>query len=267
MGNEVAVNVPSSAAPAPPAVHDVIPMFMWEQTTEPEHPFAVRRIRRSGVRIWLDRPWYSSGDGEMLAIITTGDPDLIGGQSESVALWGRDPILVGATIATSYEVPVLSAWQQRAVQLKLAPESLAARPQAYVVKDAPTTPGDRDKVVNAYAYRPEFHPDRKRWFVDAVLDHQGATWPFLRLAVARYQPNSLPGLEFSRWWPPISCSCPRAHRHPEPTGLGSRPHQRHRGERGDPRARDRTAGTVTRPRHVDGSATQVASRGGDPAGP
>lgn len=197
MGNEVAVNIPSSAAPALPAVHDVIPMFMWEQTTEPEHPFAVRRTRRSGVRIWLDRPWFSSGDDEMLAIITTGDPSLLLGQTDSVALWGRDPILVGATIATSYEVPVLPAWQQRAVQLKLEPESLAARPQAYVVKDAPTTPAGPDKVVNAYAYRPEFHPDRKRWFVDAVLESSDIAWPFLRLAVARYQPNSLAGLEFS----------------------------------------------------------------------
>jgi hypothetical protein len=197
MGNEVAVNIPSSAAPAPPAVHDVIPMFMWEQTTEPEHPFAVRRTRRTGVRIWLDRPWFSSGDGEMLAIITTGDPNLVVGNSESVAFWGRDPILAGATIANAYEVPVLSAWQQRAVQLKLAPESLAARPQAYVVKDVPATPDGPDKVVNAYAYRPEFHPDRNRWFVDAVLESRDISWPFLRLAVARYQPNSLAGLEFS----------------------------------------------------------------------
>ena len=82
-GNEVAVNIPSSAAPAPPVVRDVIPMFMWEQTTEPEHPFAIRRIRRSGVRIWLDRPWFSSGEGEMLAILTTGDPALVKDKDEN----------------------------------------------------------------------------------------------------------------------------------------------------------------------------------------
>lgn len=200
MGNEIAVDIPSSAAPAPPVVHAVIPMFQWEQTTEPEHPFAVRRTRRSGVRIWLDRPWYSSGDGEMLAIITTGDPDLIVGSTDNVSLWARDPIVVGPAIADSYEVPVLAAWQQRAVQLRLAPESLAARPSVYVVK-AGAPPADRDKVVNAYAYRPEFHPDRKLWFVDAVLETTDVTWPFLRLAVARYQANSLPDLEFSQTVP------------------------------------------------------------------
>lgn len=196
-GNEVEVNVPSSAVPALPVVHAIIPMFMWEQTTEPEHPFAIRRVRRSGVRIWLDRPWYSSGDGEMLAIITTGDPTLVG-KTDNVSLWARDPVLVGAKIPNAHEVPVLLAWQQRAVQLRLEPESLPARPVAYAVKTgSPTTPGDRDKVVNAYGYVPEFHPGRKRWFVDVVLESTAAVWPFLRLAVARYQPNSLPGLEFS----------------------------------------------------------------------
>jgi hypothetical protein len=202
-GNGVEVNIPSSARPAPPVVRDVIPMFKWEQTTEPEHPFAVRRVRRSGVRIWLDRPWFSSGDGEMLAIITTGDPtlfgdpELAGDHPETVSLWARDPILVGPPMSYSYEVPILPAWQQRAVQLKLAPDGLPGRPALHVARQGPKDATQRDKVVNAYAYVPEFDPKRKRWFVDVILDSTSSVWPFLRLAVARYQPNSVPGQEFS----------------------------------------------------------------------
>ncbi|OLO99261.1 hypothetical protein BVU76_26575 [Mycolicibacterium porcinum] len=195
LGNKVEVNIPSSAIPAPPVVHDVLPMFLWEQTTEPEHPFAIRRSRRSGVRIWLDRPWYSSGDGELLAIIATGDPALAKDKTDSVSLWARDPTLVSSKIANSYEVPVLTAWQQRAVQLNLTPESLPARPQLHVVKTGSPTTGD--KVINAYAYIPEYDTDRRRWFVDAVFESAGANWPFLRLSVARYQPNSIAGMEFS----------------------------------------------------------------------
>jgi len=169
----------------------------WDGRSRFEAPFAVRRTRRSGVRIWLDRPWYSSGDGEMLAIIATGDPALAKGKTESVSVWARDPILVGAALPNSYEVPVLAAWQQRAVQLRLAPESLPGRPAVYVVKAcSPAGLADRDKVVSAFAFHPEFHPERKRWFVDAVLESAGINWPFLRLAVARYQANSLPGLKF-----------------------------------------------------------------------
>jgi hypothetical protein len=196
-GNEVAVNIPSSAAPAPPVVRDVIPMFVWEQTTEPEHPFAVRRIRRSGVRIWLDRPWYSSGDGEMLAIITTGEVALADGKREKVSLWARDPILAGPKMANTHEVPVLSAWEQRAVQLRLAPQDKPGRPVGHVVKQRKPGETDPDRVVNAYLFRPEFHRERKLWFVDVILDSADAIWPFLRLSVARYQPNSILAMEFS----------------------------------------------------------------------
>lgn len=195
-GNEVAVNIPSCAVPAPPVVHSVIPMFKWEQTSEPNHPFAVRRIRRSGVRIWLERPWYSSGDGELLAVLTTGEPGLT--PDEKVSLWARDPIIAGPTMKNSYEVPVLSAWQQRAAQLALTPLDEPGRPVMHVVKQRKSNEfSDRDKVVNAYMFRPEFHKGRKLWFVDVVLDSANAVWPFLRLSLARYQPNSTPGNDFS----------------------------------------------------------------------
>ncbi len=198
MGAIVPVNIPSSAAPAPPAVHDLIPMFQWEQVTEPEHPFAIRRTRRSGVRIWLDRPWFSSGDDEMLAIIVSGHQPLPDDNVEHLSLWARDPILVGAGIPNAYGVPVLTAWEQRAVQLGLAPESLPGRPEVHVVTPDPDVDEDLLAVFDAYAYRPEFNAERDRWFVDAVFETAGVSWPFLRLAVARYQANSLPGLEFSK---------------------------------------------------------------------
>ena len=171
-------------------------MFMWEQTSEPKHPFAIRRIRRSGVRIWLEHPWYSSGDGELLAVLTTGEPGLT--PDEKVSLWARDPIMAGPKMTNSYEVRVLSAWQQRAAQLALTPLEGPGRPVMHVIKQRKSDQfADRDKVVNAYMFRPEFLKQRKLWFVDVVLDSTSAVWPFLRLSLARYQPNSIPGKEFS----------------------------------------------------------------------
>jgi hypothetical protein len=58
-------------------------------------------------------------------------------------------------------------------------------------------PADVDSVVEAYAFEPTYHPGRQRWFVDVILDSASAIWPFLRLSVARYQPNSIAGMEFS----------------------------------------------------------------------
>jgi hypothetical protein len=45
--------------------------------------------------------------------------------------------------------------------------------------------------VQVLGYRPEYHPGSKRWFVDVALDPGDSLWPFVRLAVARYQPDSL----------------------------------------------------------------------------
>lgn len=40
-------------------------------------------------------------------------------------------------------------------------------------------------------YAPEYNPDRRRWFVDVAFDADATYWPFVRLAVARYQPNAI----------------------------------------------------------------------------
>jgi hypothetical protein len=133
----------------------------------------------------------------MLAILTTGDPTLVAGKEETVSLWARDPILAGPKLANAHEVPVLPAWQQRAVQLTLAPLNEPGRPVTHVVKERRPGETDVDKVVNAYVFTPEFHRGRKRWFVDVILDSVHAVWPFLRLSVARYQPNSIAGMAFS----------------------------------------------------------------------
>jgi len=66
-----------------------------------------------------------------------------------------------------------------------------------VVKERKPGETDVDKVVNAYVFTPEFHRGRKRWFVDVILDSTHAVWPFLRLSLARYQPNSIAGMAFS----------------------------------------------------------------------
>ena len=53
VGPEIVVNVPSSARPAAPIVHSALPLFRWDEGTEPEQPVAVRRRRRAGVRLYL----------------------------------------------------------------------------------------------------------------------------------------------------------------------------------------------------------------------
>src|SRR5690606_12636210 len=58
IGPSRVLSVPSSAKPAAPIVHSVLPLFRWDTGTEPEQPVGVRRSRRAGIRIYLERPWY-----------------------------------------------------------------------------------------------------------------------------------------------------------------------------------------------------------------
>ncbi len=58
--------------------------------------------------------------------------------------------------------------------------------------DLPETP---PAVV--LGYQPEFHPQRDHWFADIAMDDGPDLWPFVRLALARYQPSSIDGCSLS----------------------------------------------------------------------
>lgn len=183
------VSIPSAARPAKPAVKQVLPMFRWEEQTEPEQPFGLRRRRRAGVRIYLDRPWYSSGDGELLGVVIgeLGDePE----RSDATSQWGADPVWHGrgpARRAISVELDQLFAAVGR---------ELPARPVRPVAR-LPLVDVAREPTAGVLGYRPEYDPTRKLWFADIAVDPRSAIWPFLRLVVARYQPESIAGTHLS----------------------------------------------------------------------
>lgn len=184
------VSIPSSARPAKPAVKQVLPMFRWEEETEPEQPFGLRRRRRAGVRIYLDRPWYSSGDGELLGVVLgeLGDePD----RSDATSQWGADPVWHGrgpTRRAISVELDQLFASVGR---------ELPARPVRPLAQ-LPLVDVQREPTAGVLGYRPEYDASRKLWFADIAVDPRSAIWPFLRLVVARYQPESIAGRHLSQ---------------------------------------------------------------------
>lgn len=192
-GLPVVVEVPSSERPAAPDVVEAVPLIRWEQRTEPEQPFALRRIRRSGVRVWLRRPWYSSGDGELLGVVLAGAQ---GGPDGAVSLWGRDPAYTGPKIAAGTVPPLVDPTQLLLGSVSDQPVDRAARPVAtargVALADVPETP---PAVV--LGYQPEFHPFRDHWFADIAMDDGPNLWPFVRLALARYQPSSIEGCSLS----------------------------------------------------------------------
>ncbi|GAA5016509.1 hypothetical protein GCM10023258_02130 [Terrabacter aeriphilus] len=213
-GEPVTLDILSSSRPAAPTVLDTVPLLRWEDEVEPAQPFARRRVRRSGVRIWLDRPWYSSGDGELLAVLVFDpfepDPDHPGQQrlkavqapDAATSLWGADPILLGGQVggfvaATHPPLLRLHDLLLDALAQGVAPrDPVPARPvaaaEAVPLLDVQGTPSAR-----VFGYVPEYDAAARRWFVDVALEDGPSLWPFIRLAVARWQPRSLPTCELS----------------------------------------------------------------------
>jgi hypothetical protein len=206
VGPTVPVSVPSSALPAAPVVHSVVPLFRWSDGDEPEQPMARRHGRRAGLRIFLERPWFSSGDGELLGIlIAPGGDDTFGppAPDESgfpfVSKWGGDPAWFSAPV----ERRPLGVVQ---LDNLLRTSGLDDRPEA----GRPVTPPEQlplaslpeQPQVVVVGYKPQYNLDRKLWYVDVALDPGPTFWPFVRLAVCRYQPDSIPGCHLSA---PVRC--------------------------------------------------------------
>jgi hypothetical protein len=87
-GPELLLHVPSSHRPDPPDVAYVVPTWSWEEreaigVKAPPSSKAgsgglrrtrVRRRVGGGLRIYLNRPWFSSGDDELLGVVVRDQP-------------------------------------------------------------------------------------------------------------------------------------------------------------------------------------------------
>ncbi len=209
------ISVPSSARPPKAVVRDVLPLFRWEEETEPDQPFALRRTRRSGLRIYLDRPWYATGDGELLGVLLAFGSDA--GVLGSVSQWGSDPVWLQAGPKSRAALPLIDLLHLAGLDDRIEAGRPAMPPVARTLVDV-----KGDPAVWVLGYQPEFSVERGLWFVDVAFDPGSAFWPFVRLAVARFQPDSLPGLHLS----PVTM-CDFAQLTPERTATLSRPDDEH----------------------------------------
>ena len=189
----VTLSVLSSARPAAPKPLYVIPAFAW--TRGSEGAWSTSKRSGGGLRVYLDRPWYSSGEGELLAAVLWGCapppgparsgwevPDFLKGY---VTQWGLDPIW--ATAAPPSQATPLPEHFPNAVAVGtgLSLDELSNDPFL------PFT-----AVGHTVAY--DDSHGRRLWYCDIEMDVAGSYFPFVRLALARYQPQSVPDAHLSR---------------------------------------------------------------------
>ena len=184
-----AVHVLSSAAPPPPVIRSVLPLFRWDETGDPGQPFGLRRRRRAGIRLYLERPWFQTGADEQLALLFPG----AGGEPGYLSGWGADPIWLNKGPENSFVgLSVEDVYTSVGLDGVRGPDPRLSPPAPLPVADSRAGAG-----ATLLGYRPEYNPERKLWFVDVAIEPAAAVWPFVRLAVARYQPFSLPGMQLS----------------------------------------------------------------------
>jgi hypothetical protein len=175
-GEPITFDVLNSAPPSAPRVLYCIPTQRWETA---EGPGTITRRRRGGgIRVYLERPWFSSGNGELLGVLVAGETPLPHDEAYSrVSLVGRDPVYDSAT---------------------LHPLSKLSFPARVVLADDLPLPPDLARMDVAVAgHQPRYDAETKRWFCDIDIDTEDAYFPFVRLALARFQPKSLPGMHLS----------------------------------------------------------------------
>ncbi|MDQ0792990.1 peptidoglycan-binding domain-containing protein [Streptomyces sp. B1I3] len=177
-GAAVEYSVPSSAPPAVPRPLYCMPTLSLE--TVPGPPGTVVRLRHGGgIRVFLDRTWFSSGDGELLGVVLGQASG--GGASSAGSPWvtvmGRDPIHRSAGVVA----PTASTFTN------------AVRQADGLVLQSPAGP----LTVTVMGFDTQFDPDGDHRFCDVEFDTGDTYLPFVHLALVRYQPNSIRDAELS----------------------------------------------------------------------
>ena len=173
------VDVPSSARPLAPEIAYVVPTFGWERQETTNIKSSVRF--GNGLRVYLERAWYSSGDSELLGVVLWNGPSPDYPTREQYkhlfTQWGNDPIW-----QTGYlpDVP-----------------STGYFPNAFV-SATQLTVEESPHLFDVAGHPVHFDKQRGLWYCDIEFYNPTSYMPFVRLALARYQPHSIQGVELSR---------------------------------------------------------------------
>lgn len=188
-GPKFQVRVPNSARPAAPKLLYILPTYRWTDSrseAEINDPLSWQALERNrmgnGLRVYLERPWYSSGDDEKLGVVLWSDP--AGGFNNYVnlvSLMGMDPV-------HNSNLP--------AAVLTLQHFTNADETSRFgLTLDEVSSP-----QMGVAAFDVEYNDQRRLWYGDIFFNPELATsyYPFVRLALARFQPWSVPGAHLSR---------------------------------------------------------------------
>ena len=191
VASPVTLDIPNSrpAGCAEGAVRD--PHLRLELVGQPRDHGVQEHARGMGLRVYLDRPWFSSGDGERLGVVDLVRIRRSRRRAEGVRLGvGPRPALpVGGT---TNDGPTVAAF-------RLAD---ATRTSDLSLEELPGVTS-----LHVAGHRVDYDASRRLWYADLEIDAGPTYLPFVRLALARFQPISVaqPTSGPTPPWSPPTC--------------------------------------------------------------
>lgn len=184
-GNTVSkVNVLSSARPLAPQVAYVIPTFEWDRITKGDTTLTARA---SGLRVYLKRPWYSSGEGEKLAVVLLPASNASAIMEMNTTLheryattWGFDPTKISGNIK-GYIFPMKELF----MGIKKGDANNLYTEDNLSIGELPNA------KLNIVAYDVKFDAERNMYYADIMFNIGTTYFPFVKLSLAAYQQHSV----------------------------------------------------------------------------
>lgn len=175
----IVVSVPNSAKPPAPRIVQVLPTFGWRRERSGTLTSSIRYGR--GLRVYLERPWFVSGEGELLGVVVwPSDTPPPGKETRRdhlaglVTEWGLDPLRRSGRLPLMPSLADLTGAEHSLTEVAVPEAAIQADVVGYPV-----------------------HNEGEHWYADVFLAAEEAYMPFVRLALVRLQPDSIPGAEIS----------------------------------------------------------------------
>lgn len=181
----VEVDVPASARPAAPSVAYVVPTFAWQRQTGTNIKRSVRF--GGGLRVYLNRPWFSSGEGELLGVVLLNQFGAIDREAWKpfITQWGADPIWQSGKLGS--------------LPGRFDFDGYTATDDSLTLEEPTPRSNGQPGRVGVVGFPVEYDAERQMWFCDITLNVDGSSYtPFVRMALARYQPHALADAKLSR---------------------------------------------------------------------
>lgn len=197
----------NAARPDTPDILYVIPTFGWERTETESQVTSTRK--GGGLRVYLNRPWYSTGYGEMLAVVL---PIVAKGKripeelKPYVTQWGHDPIAFtgGGRAGTKLApFPELKHFPKAITNVQQSIQQEGAREEAQLPDKIGNfqvnnlSLAEQSGQVHVAPHAVHYDPERRLWYCDIEIDAGVSYYPFVRLALARYHPASVQNCHLS----------------------------------------------------------------------